>query len=50
MSVSSKTGLKIIVVVTPIEGLTGTSPTKPSFGMSPTTDLHYFAFVDYIFS
>ena len=32
-----KTGRKIFLVVTPKEGLTGTSPTKPTFGMTLST-------------
>ncbi len=34
--VTQKTGCKIFVIVLPKEGLAGTSPPRPSFGMTPT--------------
>ncbi len=35
-SCDAKTGLKMFVAVVPKEGLADTSPTKPSFGMTPS--------------
>ena len=37
----AKAGLKIFDIVTPKEGLTGTDPAKPSFGMTSTTCIKY---------
>ena len=41
-------GLKIFLVVIPKDGLAGTSPVKPSFGMTPTIESFSGVFTDYI--
>ena len=42
----TKTDLKIFVVVIPKEGLVGTRPAKPSFGMTLTIELFFVVFTD----
>ncbi len=37
----AKTSLKIFVVVLPKQGLAGTSPATPLFGVTPTIELYY---------
>ena len=44
----AKTGLKIIVVIIPKEGLGGTSPAKPSFEMTPIIKLYSVVFTSFL--
>ncbi len=44
----AKTDPQVFVVVTSEEGFAGTSPSKPSFGMTPTIDMYWIVLTDYI--
>ena len=47
--IKQKKGLKIFVAFISKEGLAGTNPAEPSFGMTPTIQLVYLVFIGHSF-